>query len=776
MSPGHSPELLAVRLNGVPQPQSVIVLRLSQGGIAVPVEALREWGFRDSPEAALTVESQVFQLLDKMDGVRWSVDGATQTLSIAAPASAFSRNEFLPSAGDEPLRVPSSLGGYLNYDAQWQRLGSAPGGAAMEQRSALLEAGAFNVAGHGATSGIWRDGSGLGAGAAQSRFTRLDSTWNMDWPLRTASLRLGDAITQAGGWGRSVRFGGVQWATNFATRPGLVRFPLPAVRGEAAVPSAVDLYVNNALLLRGQVPSGAFDLPQVPVVTGQGQIKMVVRDMLGREQVIVQPYYVSAALLKPGLRDFSLEAGWVREDYGLRSGNYGRAVVSATDRLGVTPAFTRELRAEVLARQQAAGAGGTWLLGRAATFTAAGALSRSPGGSGALAQLALERQARDWGANAQLKWSSRGFAQMGQNPLALPELAQSPRLSVGGGFSVSLGRTGLSFFGQRQTNWQGPGDTLLSASLGHDLGAAGFISLFASRSSGVAGATHVGIQWTHTLDERTTASAGAYRSRQRPVPVPPPGAPAVQALSATQATAQVGTALPEGTGWAYQLRADEGSQRRSAAELRWRLPQVDLGAQVARYDGVQSYQAGVSGGVAVMPEGVFLSRRVDGSFAVVKVGDYPGVRVQRESQEVARTDARGLAFVPGLRGYEANRLSVAPSDLPMDAAVDGLALSIAPPTRSGVSVSFAVRRQRSVALRLLGPTGQPVPPGSWVSVAGQGRQYPVGFGGRLFLVDVGKQARLTAQWPGMRCAARIEIPDDVEEVPDLGYWPCTPQP
>jgi outer membrane usher protein len=55
--------------------------------------------------------------------------------------------------------------------------------------------------------------------AERSGAIRLDTTWTLDLPDRLSTLRVGDAISTAGAWGQSMRFGGVQFGTNFATQP-----------------------------------------------------------------------------------------------------------------------------------------------------------------------------------------------------------------------------------------------------------------------------------------------------------------------------------------------------------------------------------------------------------------------------------------------------------------------------------------------------------------------------------------------------------------------------
>src|SRR5205807_1753009 len=86
-----------------------------------------------------------------------------------------------------------------------------------------------------------------------------------------------------------------------------------------------------------EVPSGPFTIQDLPVVTGGGDARIVVRDVLGRERVVYLPYYASPRLLQQGLHDFSYEIGAVRENFGITSADYGRFMSAATHRLGLQP-------------------------------------------------------------------------------------------------------------------------------------------------------------------------------------------------------------------------------------------------------------------------------------------------------------------------------------------------------------------------------------------------------------------------------------------------------
>jgi len=83
-------------------------------------------------------------------------------------------------------------------------------------------------------------------------------------------LIVGDAITLPGAWGSSVRFGGMQFGSNFQLRPDLITYPLQAFSGAAVVPSTVDVFVNGNRIATQAVQPGPFSISDVPLVTGSG--------------------------------------------------------------------------------------------------------------------------------------------------------------------------------------------------------------------------------------------------------------------------------------------------------------------------------------------------------------------------------------------------------------------------------------------------------------------------------------------------------------------------
>lgn len=729
------PVLLGVRINGAEVDEAAWLLRLPDGSLAASADNLRAWRLIVPAERGVAVGERLYFQLGAIDGLDYRVDPASQTLLLSVPPDAFEPTRIALSAARASRTSSGPAGGFLNYDLLAQQTdGRSSGGG-------LFEIGAFNRWGSGNLTALWNS-------TRPQPLLRLDTRWNIDFPERMQSLRLGDSISGGGSWGRAFRFGGLQWASNFSTQPAFVPFALPTIRGAAVLPSSVDVYIDNAQRLHSDVPAGPFDLANVPVITGQGEMQLAIRDQLGRQQIIRQSYYVSQALLKPGLRDFSYEIGRIREDYGIASGHYGRPVLIANDRMGVTPEFTRELRLEWLGGQQTVGAGGAWLIPRVGTGSLNAALSRGPDGYGWQLGLGVERQARDLSFGLRASYAARDFAQIANLAGATPRLTLQANL----GLPVGASSLGLAYL--YRTTWEGEQTRLLSASYSLRVGRNSQLGLLALRTFGAESLTTLGLVLTMAFDERTSASADF-----------------TAAGGGTQGNLQLQRSLPAGEGIGYRLLAGQGEVDRLSAGLAWQTPHATLSAEAGNTGGIPAYRAGLSGGVAVAGGGVFFSRRIDDSFAVVKVGDYAGVRVTRDNQEVGRTDADGLILVTRLRAYQDNPIGIEQADLPIDAEIDTLLLKLAPALRSGVVAVFPVRRGHSASFRLVDEAGRVLPPGTRLYIAGQAREFSLGYDGLGFVTGLVARNRLQVDGAAA-CVAEIALPEAGEALADLGTVIC----
>ncbi|MFT3762899.1 MAG: hypothetical protein QM761_09910 [Pseudoxanthomonas sp.] len=90
----------------------------------------------------------------------------------------------------------------------------------------------------------------------QSKAVRLDTRWQYIDARAVRSYIVGDFNSNALGWNNSVRLAGLQIASDFEQRADIVTAALPQFSGSAALPSTLDLYVNQQKVYSGQVPSG----------------------------------------------------------------------------------------------------------------------------------------------------------------------------------------------------------------------------------------------------------------------------------------------------------------------------------------------------------------------------------------------------------------------------------------------------------------------------------------------------------------------------------------
>jgi outer membrane usher protein len=178
-------------------------------------------------------------------------------------------------------------------------------------------------------------------------FLRLDSRWFYENPETLVTYSAGDVISGSLNWSTSLRMGGIQIRRDFALRPDLITAPMPQFSGSAAVPSTVQVFNNQSRLFSQEVAGGPFNINSIPLATGPGTMRIVLRDANGKETVTEYAYYSSTSLLAPGLLDYTMETGFARHFYGLHSDDYdGSPIASGSVRYGVTPRMTVESHAE----------------------------------------------------------------------------------------------------------------------------------------------------------------------------------------------------------------------------------------------------------------------------------------------------------------------------------------------------------------------------------------------------------------------------------------------
>lgn len=679
--------------------------------------------------------------VDDMQHVIPVFDPKRQSLALYAGANAFYPNRLSGNEADFVKPDFDQQGALLNY---------ALFGSHSEDDSRL--------------SGQFELGAFLGRGFLSSQYLvknitdeareniRLESNLRIDWPEQMRSLIVGDTLNDAGAWGRPARFGGLKWGTNFSTQPGFITFPTEIIAGNSVVPSTVDIFVDNARRSSADIEPGPFAITDVPVVTGAGEMRVVTRDLFGRETVVTRPFYASSRLLKPGLHEYSYELGVLRQNFTRESNDYATGFASGTHRYGFNSWFTGELRAELSADQSTLGTAANLVWPAVAEFDVAlAASSTADGDSGELASVGVRRQARRVSFGAMAAWRSEDFAQLGTDTARSPDALESTAYAA-----VGLGKAGSLSVSHVQRKRRDDEDTEFatlqySISLPHN--------------------AHLRFSYLEPLDDSLERNASASIS----LPLGRRSSAMVSSRNQSSESthrAELRRNLPAGNGFGYQLSAESGERERFEAGTSWRNQVGLLSVQAAQLDSQREYRASFDGGIALMDRRPYFSQRLDQSFALVEVPDMEGVSIYRDNQLLAKTNGDGKAIVPGLRDYQRNRIRLDDAMLPLDIEVASLERTTVPAYRQGVKLNFAIKHSRWVGFRLLDSTGKPVPSGARFLNAASGQQSSIGREGQGYIETGAGDHTMQAWWRDNHCRFKLNVPESAEPVTDLGELQC----
>jgi outer membrane usher protein len=233
--------------------------------------------------------------------------------------------------------------------------------------------------------------------------------------------------------------------------------------------------------------------------------------------------------------------------------------------------------------------------------------------------------------------------------------------------------------------------------------------------------------------------------------------------------AQQNPAPGDGFGWQVRTTSQGAQQAGAVLDRHDGTYRVDL-ARSASQD--LSVRAVASGGLALIGGSLQRGSRINDSFALVQLPDYPSVRVYADNQPVGRTDAQGNAFIPRLRSYEVNRIGVNQLDLPLDAKVDAVTVNATPYYRSGIVVRFPVTESKGAMIRVLFDDDLPAPVGATLVLNQQPEPFTVVMDGMAYLTGLSRKNQLELTWRSHRCRIAVLMPPSNDPLPDLGTFTC----
>jgi outer membrane usher protein len=744
---------MEVTVNGAKSGTWLFVERA--GTLYVQREAFDEWRIIVNADTKpIEFKGQQYWPLSAVPGYNAKINFANQSVELLFSPQSFTAIRLANVVSKRPVVSPVLPSVFFNYDINYSTsyLRAAP---RIEDLSALTELGFSSNLGVLTTSATGRNLTRNKALGANTEWLRLETTFTKDLPQSNRTLRLGDSATRSGMLGRNVYFGGVQFGTNFSLTPGYVTQPIPVLNGLSAAPSTVELYVNDVLRQVSEVPTGPFAIDNASILTGSGDARIVVRDLLGRETVIQQSFFTNSQLLAKGLNDWSLEAGSVRRDLGSANANYGPEFISGLWRRGINDSLTLEGRFAKTSQLGLMQMGVTTalpmqLLGRAAiTGSRSSRLN-----SGAQWLAGVEHQGLHFGAALEVQGASIDFRELGQDFASRPIKKQ-----IAGNLSYSSDTLGTIGFGfARIEQYDSPSVTTLSGNYSVRVGRNSSLSLTASeaRTAGITSRS-VGLSLIIPLENNIIASAYANTSGNQ---------------NDLYTTLAQNPDQDNHLGWRL-LAGQQRNHEREEAGTYYYGRYGTLTGDVSNSPDQTALRIGANGGVIAADGHVFATQRVNDSFALAEVKDYGDVGVGIGNNIQTKTDKKGVAIIPRLSAYQNNSIRLKADDLPVSAELDSIEQDVVPAWRSGVKVIFPVRSGRGALLKIKLDDGEPAPAGAIVQIEGDKQEFYVARRGEAFVTGLQPNSKVILRWKEQQCIVNVTLPPEkADEIARLGPLLC----
>jgi len=694
--------------------------------------------------------------ISSVPGFQAKVDSENQSLALIFSPEAFAATRLMEERQPKLVLDPTLPSTFLNYDLSYNRslLRNAP---SLESLGMMGELGMSSGYGVFTTSFAGRNLTNDRTLGGSANWTRLESSFVSHFPDSKQTLRLGDGTTRTGMLGRQTYFGGIQLGSNYSLSPGFVTQPQPALGGLSSAPSTVELYVNDVLRQVSSVPTGPFALENLPVLTGNGEARLVVRDLLGRETVIVQSFFANQQLLAPGLNDWNFSAGRLRKNLGSVDSHYGASFGSGQWRHGINDRLTLEGLAEATSLLRRGSMGlVTTLPWQTLGQVGLGASSSQTEGSGRQWLLGLEKMGLNTSGSLQAQGASLHFRQLSLE-------TDAPRLQVAGNASYisrTLGAFGVGFAS---------------------------ISSYASALQAQQRVATVTGNYTTKITDRVTLNVVLSRllSGQK-------GTALGVTLVIPLGNKVISTASLQRRDGAQDLLLTASKNQDQEQPVSWRLlagrqREVDraegglyyagrygqINGDLSSSSNQTAVRLGAMGALVLAESRLFASQRLDDSFALVELAGYPDVGVGLGSSMLTRTDSKGFALLTHLIPYQQNAIRLDPSEVPLSAEIDSIEKIGVPRHRSAVKIVFPVRGGRAALLRILFDDGEPAPAGATVTATGDTEVFYVARRGEAFMTGLQANNNLLLKWKNQQCTMPLALPEkSAEDVIRLGPLAC----
>lgn len=586
-----------------------------------------------------------------------------------------------------------------------------------------------------------------------SDFLRLMSYVTYERPRHLQWITLGDMFASSGSLGSTINIGGLGISKVYKMNPYLVRQPTMNFSGAAALPSQVDIYVDGVLTGRRNIMPGQFEIQNLNYYGGTRNVDLVIRDPFGIEQRFQYSVYFERTLLKNQFHEYSYNIGWLRENYGMRSNEYGKPAFSAFHRYGVTDWLTIGASGEAADDVYNGSIESTFLVPFSAgvmTMGLAGSKSQSiTGWAGALSHSYQNRKFS----------SSTFFTKYSSDYANIADRLSSSAVDYVASIEASYYMTqwgALSVGYWQQSSYDAGDKKIASAHYSYNL--TNSLTLGTSIQAIKSDSEETDYQFSLSLNYHSPKGLRAYGQYQ-------------STRDGNNETIQISRDQPTGEGWGGEIYANrEGRNSSGTSEII--NPRLQYNGRYGTYTWDSYFQdsgnfkqevhnIGVAGSV-VYAGGFFgLTRPVNDSFGFVMVDRLSDVPVSVNNQVIGKTDKSGLLIIPTLQSYNINNVDLTTKDIPMNYRISEVSRKISPSIWSGSCISLDAQKITAVTGTLFMQKDGRKTPLEYVEmsvkVGDRNFAYPTGKGGEFYMENILPEEKQGEKTDRYSCRAIAEL-------------------
>lgn len=577
------------------------------------------------------------------------------------------------------------------------------------------------------------------------------------WVLGDAMIATSDPL------GGAALIGGVSVSKNFALDPYFIKFPQQSLSGTLTSPSTVEVYRNETLIRREELPPGIFDLRDIPFSAGDGVTRVVMHDAFGQVQELRNFYYLNTEVLKPRLSQYAYALGFARPSFGATSFKYGDLAYQGYHLFGLTDWFSGGFRFE--------GKGFGDLVNGGVVFAAttgigairgSAAASRDASASGFAANLGYSYVRRDLSFGFHAGLISSHYANLSLSPTTdrpLYDFTFFGGVGLGTWISVIPDLSWAKFRDAGSSRSAG-----LTLDLQLPFNATMLVAARYGRQQAAGADLSVSANLVFSFGGGSTVSAGHDRD--------------FGSTGRESTSLQVSKSLPLGPGYGYLLKAEQTQGNfGGVADVRYHSEFGSYEAVFQQSNGRDTSDLNMAGGVVVLGGRVFATRPVGNAFALLRTPGLSGVEGTLYNQSMGFTDKRGGLLIPDLMPYFGNEIGIKSDNIPIEYQIHATNDFVGPPYRGGAVVDFSIRRIQAIVGKVevvtAGKTVIPKFGELTVTASGETFTSPIGSNGEFYLDSPppGRYAA-TIDFEDGQCGFDIELPKASSSTVKLATLSC----